>query len=222
MNDKKISFISCVNDFEEYKTALQHIHSLKIPDGHEIETIAIEKAASLTSGYNEAMGKSDAKYRVYLHQDAYILNTNFIYDIITLFEKYPKLGMLGIIGAKTLPNGCLVYSSDIYGGAYHTVKGKGNVELSLGRNVVNDYERVLAIDGVMMITQYNLLWREDLFQGWHFYDASQSLEFVKAGYEVGVVKQESLWCLHDTGIINWDGYEENREIFVRNYREYVT
>ncbi|MCR8856034.1 hypothetical protein CN887_00180 [Bacillus pseudomycoides] len=222
MNDKKISFISCVNNFEEYNTSLRYIHSLKIPDGYEIETIAIENAASLTSGYNRAMGKSDAKYKVYMHQDAYILNTNFIHDIITLFERYSKLGMIGIAGAKTLPNGCMFHSSHIYGGMYTTLKGKGSVDLSLDRSVVNDYESVLAVDGVIMITQYNLLWREDLFQGWHFYDVSQSLEFVKAGYEVGVVRQESPWCLHDTGIINWAGYEESREIFVRNYREYVT
>lgn len=57
MNNKKISFISCVNDFEEYNTALRHIHNLKVPHGYEIETIAIEKAASITSGYNEAMKK---------------------------------------------------------------------------------------------------------------------------------------------------------------------
>lgn len=141
--------------------------------------------------------------------------------MITLFEKYPKLGMLGITGAKSLPNGCMFHSPRIYGGMYHTLKGKGNIELTLARNVVRDYEDVLAIDGVIMITQYDLLWREDLFQGWHFYDVSQSLEFGIAGYGVGVVKQENPWCLHDTGIINWDGYEENRKIFVQNYRPYI-
>ncbi|MGI0534855.1 glycosyltransferase family protein [Bacillus pfraonensis] len=221
MNSKKISFISCVNNFEEYNTALHYIHSLKIPPNYEIETIAIQKASSMTSGYNEAMKKSDAKYKVYLHQDAYILNENFISDVITLFEKYPKLGILGVLGAKTLPNGYIIHSFHIYGIMYHTLKGKGNIELTSARNVINDYEKVLVIDGVIMVTQYDLVWREDLFQGWHFYDASQSLEFIKAGYEVGVVKQESPWCFHDTGIIDWTGYEENRNIFVQNYRDYI-
>ncbi|PEB52880.1 hypothetical protein CON65_14540 [Bacillus pseudomycoides] len=221
MNNNKVSFISCVNNFEEYNTALHYIDTLKVPHGYEIETIAIEKATSLTSGYNEAMKKSDAKYKVYLHQDAYILNGNFISDVITLFEKYPKLGMLGPLGAKNLPNGNMIHSSHIYGIMYHTPKGKGILELGSARKVINDYEKVLAIDGVIMVTQYDLMWREDLFKGWHFYDVSQSLEFVKAGYEVGVVKQERPWCFHDTGIIDWTGYEENRNIFVQNYREYI-
>ena len=108
MNNKKICFISCVNNFEKYNTALLYIHSLKIPEGYAIETIAIEQAVSLTSGYNQGMQQSDAKYKIYLHQDTYILNQHFIYDIISLFDRYPKLGMLGMVGAKTIPEWSLV------------------------------------------------------------------------------------------------------------------
>ncbi|PIE96194.1 glycosyltransferase family protein [Bacillus fungorum] len=221
MDNKLVTFISCVNNFEEYNTALRYIHKLKVPDGYKFETIAIEEATSITSGYNEAMKKSNAKYKVYLHQDAYILNENFISDVITLFEKYPKLGMLGIAGSKTLPNGSLFHSSYIYGMMYHTPVVKGKIELGKARDVKGDYEQVMAIDGVIMVTQYDLLWREDLFQGWHFYDISQSLEFIEAGYKVGVPKQDTPWCLHDTGVIDWTGYEENRTILVENYRRYI-
>ncbi|MEH7456461.1 glycosyltransferase family protein [Bacillus sp. JJ1127] len=221
MSSKKISFISCVNNFEEYNVALRHIDSLKVPYGYKIETVAIENATSLTSGYNEAMKKSDAKYKVYLHQDVYILNEQFIYDVIRLFENYSKLGMIGVIGAKTAPNGLWWASSEIYGSVYDSSKGKGNFELLGLHEAINDYEKVLAIDGLIMITQYDLMWRDDLFQGWHFYDVSQSLEFIKAGYEVGVVKQGSPWCIHDCGSLDFTGYEENRKIVVQNYPEYV-
>ena len=76
-------------------------------------------------------------------------------------------------------------------------------------------------DGLIMVTQYDLPWREDLFQGWHFYDVSQCLEFEKAGYKVGVIKQISPWCLHDCGKVNGTGYEDNRKIFVQHYRDYL-
>ncbi|MGI0534849.1 glycosyltransferase family protein [Bacillus pfraonensis] len=217
MNNKKVCFISCVNNYDEYNTALRYIQSLKIPNGYEIETIAIENAVSLTSGYNEAMKKSDAKYKVYIHQDTYILNKDFLYDIITLFEKKPKLGAAGVLGAKGIPGISGVWPRRLtYGGLYHAPT-KGAMELIWFYNVKNEYERVLAVDGFIMFTQYDLLWREDVFQGWHFYDISQSLEFVKAGYEVGVVKQTRPWCLHDSGIISLEGYEENRNIFLQYY-----
>ena len=210
-----------MNNFEKYNTALQHIHSLKIPEGYEIEIITLEQAAGLTSGYNQEMKRSDAKYKVYLHQDTYILNNNFIHDILSLFNRYPKLGMLGMVGAKTVPNGVWWNSKLVYGAVYYTPKGKKNIGILANRPVNGDYEEVLAIDGLIMVTQYDLPWREDLFQGWHFYDVSQSLEFKKAGYVVGVPKQIRPWCLHATGTMNLTGYEENRIIFVENYKEYL-
>ncbi|KQL19318.1 glycosyltransferase family protein [Cytobacillus solani] len=221
MNKKKICFISCVNNLKQYKTALQYINSLLVPDGYEIETISIKQASSMTSGYNQGMKKSDAKYKVYLHQDTYILNRNFIFDIISIFEKYPKLGMLGVVGAITTPNGLWWKSPKVYGSVYHTFDGEGKIGLLSHLDVKGDYEKVRAIDGLIMITQYDLEWREDLFKGWHFYDVSQSLEFEKAGYDIGVPKQISHWCLHDTRKPNMYGYEENRRILVCHYKEYV-
>lgn len=49
-----------------------------------------------------------------------------------------------------------------------------------------------AIDGLLMAAQYDVEWREDLFRGFHFYDTSQSLEFQKHGYQVGVACQKTL------------------------------
>lgn len=221
VNPKKVAFISCVNNADKYKTALQHIHSLKIPEGYEIDIITIENAKSLTSGYNEGMRKSDAKYKVYLHQDTYILNQQFIYDILSLFEKYPNLGMLGMVGAKTIPNGVWWNSKLVFGAVYYTPKGKKNIGILANRPVIGDYEDVLVIDGLMIITQYDLPWREDLFSGWHFYDVSQSLEFKKAGFAVGVPKQDLPWCIHATGTMNLTGYEENRKVFVEHYGDYL-
>lgn len=221
INPRKIAFISCVNDFKKYEIALQHIHSLKIPQGYEIEIVTVENAKSLPSGYNEGMKKSEAKYKVYLHQDTYILNQQFIYDIISLFEKYPNLGMVGMVGAKTIPNGVWWNSKLVYGAVYYTPKGKKNIGILANRPVAGDYEEVLVIDGLIMITQYDLPWREDLFTGFHFYDVSQSLEFKKAGLVVGVPKQIKPWCLHANGSMNLTGYEENRKVFVDHYRDYL-
>lgn len=58
MNDKKICFISCVNDSIEYSIALKHIKQLEIPEGYEIEIVTIEGAQSMTSGYNQGMKKA--------------------------------------------------------------------------------------------------------------------------------------------------------------------
>ncbi|XEC93658.1 glycosyltransferase family protein [Paenibacillus tarimensis] len=221
MNERKICFITCVADPIQYRKSLSYIYSLSVPEGYEIERIADEQAEGLTAAYNRAMKSSDAKYKVYLHQDVWIMNANFLNDVIKLFQKYPKLGMIGTVGAKTIPaNGIWWESLSRYGKIYDSVTG--GLQLLAFHDIDHDYESVRAIDGLIMMTQFDVCWREDLFSGWHFYDLSQSLEFNKAGYDVGVPKQERPWCIHDCGIVNVrNGYEEAREIFIRNYSEWL-
>lgn len=73
----------------------------------------------------------------------------------------------------------------------------------------------------MMITQYDIKWREDLFKNWDFYDISQSQEFIKAGYKVVVPNQKNPWCIHDDGFFNLKNYYENRKIFQREYKSNI-
>ena len=69
-----------------------------------------------------------------------------------------------------------------------------------------EHIQVEAVDGLLMVTQYDLKWREDIFTGWDFYDASQSQEFLQNGYKVVVPYMETAWCVHDDGILNLKYY----------------
>jgi hypothetical protein len=217
MNDKKISFIYCTNDGLLYEESAAYIRSLTVPDGYDIELISIEGASSMTAGYNEAMRRSDAKYKVYLHQDVFIIHSHFIVDMLSLFRNNANIGMLGVIGAKTIPaSGIWWESGDTVGKIYDSHQGK--MELLSVNEISAGYEPVQVVDGLLMVTQYDLPWREDLFQSWHFYDASQCMEFAKAGYTVAVPKQEKPWCLHDSGIAKTGlPFAVSRKIFCDTY-----
>ena len=76
-----------------------------------------------------------------------------------------------------------------------------------------------ALDGLLMATQYDVPWREDLFTKWDFYDISQSQEFLRAGYKVVVPNQEEPWCIHDDGFFNLKNYYVSRKIFVDEYKK---
>ena len=56
---------------------------------------------------------------------------------------------------------------------------------------------VQAIDGMLMVTKDDVPWREDLFDGWDFYDSSQSFEFTRRGYKIVVPEQKKPWCAHE-------------------------
>lgn len=221
MNEKKISFIFCVNDREAWKTSLRHIEELEVPEGYEIEILGIFDAASMTAGYNEAMGRTDAKYKVYLHQDVHILNRRFIKDALPLFQRHPQIGLIGVIGTAKLPqSGMWWESDDNYGLVYGSHSGKMEL-LSFQQNGESAFQRVAAVDGLLMITQYDLYWREDLFKGWHYYDLSQCMEFRRAGYEIAIPFQAEPWALHDCGVADLTGFEENRLLFVNEYEKEI-
>lgn len=217
MNENKVAFISCVNDEVLYEECLSFIKRLQIPEGVEIEIISIRDAKNMTSAYNQGMKKSDAKYKVYLHQDVYIQNTNFIYDILNIFKSDKNIGLIGMVGAKIIPVSG-IWWDDLYKVGKIYDSHRGFMEL-LNFNEINSlYTEVKGIDGVIMITQYDVLWREKIFDGWHFYDLSQSLEFIKNGFKVVVPKQQTAWCIHDCGYVNTsNGFEEYRIKFLENY-----
>lgn len=217
MQHNKMCFITCLNDEILYDESVRYINSLHVPDDFEVEIIAIRDAKSLTEGYNRAMRMSDAKYKVYLHQDTLIINKSFINDVVSMFTKYPKLGMMGVIGAEKLsPRGTWWTSPERYGKVYESSREGGMMILET-REISGDYQPVEAVDGLILMTQYDLNWRDDLFKGWHMYDISQCMEFIKEGYEIGIPKQESCWCAHDCGPLNLDGYEDQRTIFIQEY-----
>ena len=75
---------------------------------------------------------------------------------------------------------------------------------------------------MLIATQYDIAWREDLFINFDFYDVSQGLEFKKRGFRVVVPYQTKPWIMHDCGFPKLDKYENNRCIFIDNYSEYLT
>lgn len=214
MDAKKICFIMCVNNEQYLQEAMYYINRLRVPEGYTIDVLTVEDATAMTAGYNEAMRASDAKYKVYLHQDVMIIETEFLEYLLRIFEN-PKVGMIGMVGAPELSENGVMWYSDRIGRLYTSnIYFMGD---SILGEVQGDYQSVDVIDGLLMATQYDIPWREDIFQKWDFYDVSQSFEFRKRGYDVVVPKMERPWCIHDDGFMNLENYYEERKKFLKEY-----
>jgi hypothetical protein len=189
---------------------LRYINRLRVPEGYEIEQLSVWEAASMTSGYNEAMKASDAKYKVYLHQDVFLINKDFISDLLAIFED-ETIGMVGMVGSPKMPSDCVMWAGDRIGYTY-SENGVSNMG-----NAVKPYSEVEAVDGLLMATQTDIPWREDLFKGWDFYDVSQSSEFRRKGYKVVVPYTEEPWCLHDDAGLKLENYFKWKDVYQKEY-----
>ena len=216
-NNKKICFVICTNNELYLEEAIHYVYGLCVPEGYEIEILSTADARSMTSGYNEIMNYTDAKYKIYIHQDVMIIDKDILFKLLEIFED-ESIGMIGVVGSPKLPDNGIMWNGDRIGAVYTSNVFCSDMKILGYAN--NDYEEVEAIDGLFMATQYDIPWREDLFKHWDFYDISQSFEFRKAGYKVVVPKIDKPWVIHDDGLsVLKNSYYEDRLLFLKEYQE---
>ena len=215
LNEHKFCFIICTNDELQLQECILYLSLLHIPEGYQTELITITDAGSMTAGYNEGMRTSDAKYKIYLHQDSFIVETLFLDKLLELFQSNEEIGMIGTLGARRLSEDGIIWHSERCGNVYLLDQHEGsNIQV-----LMHNCQEVAALDGVLMATQYDLPWREDLFCGWHFYDISQCMEFRRAGYKIIVPAQAKNWVIHSCGVCSLLHYEEDRRLLLETYPE---
>ena len=216
LDESKICFIACVNDQKLYEESLKYISKLIIPAGMRIDCLSVEDADSMCAGYQQAMMSSDAKYKIYMHQDVFIQDEEFLINIVEHFKSNPECGLLGVVGSEMLWMESVWWYMPKSGAIVD--EGPDGV-LREERLQGAEYSKSVAVaDGLLLATQYDIDWREDLFENWHFYDISQCMEFRRKGYDVQLLGQQKTACIHMCGKgISQNGYQESRISFLREY-----
>lgn len=215
--DKEICFVTCVNNDQIYDECIYYINKLVVPQGYGIKTVKVTGAGSMASGYNSAIRENNADIIVYLHQDVCILNPFFLLEIIRIFEKDPEIGMIGMIGSRVLSPDGIMWNGKRVGNLYSVRPDRLNYAAPTEKSG-SDYEIVEAVDGFLMVSNRKIKWRDDIFDGWDFYDISQCAEYKKRGLKIVVPEQNSPWTSHDDGIINIYDYDKYRRIYLREYK----
>lgn len=217
---EKICFIICATNKIYLDECIYYIQNLNCPKNIEIEIVCIKDAESMCAGYNEGMHYSNAKYKVYLHQDVFIQNPDFIEDVVRIFNKDSAIGMIGMVGGIGMPKNAVTYLAWNVG----CVDTK-EPDVTYRMICAPDQDKDLivdAIDGLIMVTQIDIPWREDLFDNFDFYDVSQSFEMRRAGYKIIVPYQKVPWVIHECNYAKLENYDKNRQVCIREYGEFLT
>lgn len=210
MDENKLAVIIHVTDRNSVNAVRQMILSLDVPRG-------INPAATLVQGnrwhaFNEAMHESDAKYKIYIDDRTVLVNRNILGDLIEIFRADPTIGLIGCSGATVLSTN---------GSSYQSVKRCGKMYLGANRtlfqwsDVDERWREVEAVDGFLLATQYDVDWRDDLFDKNSFGDVAQSLEFRRKGYKCAVARQREPWAWHRAESVSMN--EDCRKNFLSEY-----
>ena len=223
----KIAFIVCVNDQAEYSDCNRYISRLHVPEGWSVEVIPVLNASSMTSGYNQAMRSSDADIKIYIHQDVRCINRYMLDELLEIFESDVEIGMIGVAGAEEMSLNGVWWNYPNEGKYYNLIRDNGLYVHDGSRRLAEEYnavkfQKVNVIDGVFMATKIDIPWREDIIDGWHFYDVSQSMEIQRAGYKVVVYRPYNIpWIIHQESIGKPldDSYRRLRIAFLEEYKQ---
>lgn len=157
MNDHKFAFIICTNDALLLEECLHYIDHLIIPEGYETELFTITDAGCMTQAYNEAMQASDARYKIYMHQDVFILNRYILTDLLSIFTSDPQIGLVGMVGYEGIAADGIMWHTDRTGSIYMRQPQTPYPELSGYRyNIADGYDYVAQIDGFFMASSHDL------------------------------------------------------------------
>lgn len=216
MNQKKIDFIMCCNNLNYFEECIYYINQLTIPEGFTVGVIPIWGAKSMTSGYNNGMKMSEAKYKIYIHQDVFCVEKDMLIDLVDIFQD-ESIGMIGMAGSTFLPeNAAFSLAWNVLN--TYVCNGVSSFQLYQGLEESIKYHKVEAIDGMFMATQYDILWDEQNFDGWHFYDISQSMR-IREKYSI-VVPSEKTYIMHDAGPCSYETWDDYRKIFCELHPEF--
>jgi len=222
-NAQKIAIITCVNDEATYEEARACLASMELPAGFSLEFLPVRGASSMCAGYNEGMRSTDAKYKMYVHQDMMLEKTDLLMTLLPYFEQHPDVGLIGLAGARRWQKDIIWWEDLSRYVCFRQTGGDIEGELPVVAGELDGpWADMAMLDGAFLMTQVDVPWREDLFHGWHFYDISACAEFRRAGYRVAAPRQETPWFTHRTGdkLIDMQ-YHYWRNVFLHEYGEDV-
>ena len=171
---------------DEISQMLKH---LNVPKGFR-PTAHIINDANRWTAHNRVMKVSDAKYKVYIDDRTELLNENMLIDLIELFQSDRSIGMIGCSGSIELSTSGNTYQSVNRCGTLYIGPNKFRFKGDMPKAA---YQEVEVLDGFMLATQYDIDWRDDLFDENSFGDAAQCIEFRRKGYKCVVARQEQPW-----------------------------
>ena len=184
MDQEKILFV--LREPEDHLAeAVAYLRALALPTGMTAEIVNGGETNVAHYG-NKAETASEAKYKVYLAPGSVILQKDLLVRTIETFRKCPDIGILGVLGTEQLPTSGFFQNAAHKIGRALAADGKS----ILGEPVEGEAQVVQSLSGGLLITQYDIPWREDLFLGDVFLAASLCAEMRRAGHQAAVLRTE--------------------------------
>ncbi len=216
----KIAVIFCTNE-EGYASECKcYLEYLELPEGMAGEVLTIREAPGMAAGYNFGMRRTNAKYKIYIHHDTMLIHPKIPEKLVNAFRENEKTGLIGVFGSTVLPESGRWYQAPYEDSVLSLYQDAILNFLYPKKEEKQELREAEGVDGAFLATSVDIPWREDLFDGWHFYDIAACREMKKAGFSAALYADPKPWILHESTLRKdpADLYGKYCEVFLTNYR----
>lgn len=166
--------------------------------GIDYELIVIDNSEnrfSIFSAYNEGLKFAKGDILCFMHEDVSFHSNYWGKGVEEYFEKYTKVGLLGVAGTHYIPQmPAAWWDTEMRSG--HLLQGSlvdGEYKV-IREDLWDDYKSeptvVVSVDGLWMcfkrVVFDHIKWDDKTFGGFHGYDTDISLQVITSGFEVHI------------------------------------
>ena len=191
---KKILFIINKTSDERYKECIEAINALKRPLLYSLKfaSYTVGDVFTTSDAYLALYEKENPDISIIMDDTVLFVNENLLRDIVKIFKTDPLARLIGVKGAKQLPDSGIIDEADsIYGGLYE-MNPQGEVFEKKYNNAQAEFASVEAVSSTMVaIKGYIPIWRGI---GNRYIGEILSVATAIQGYKVVVSRDSNSWC----------------------------
>ena len=156
--------------------------------GEQFEIIRVADARSMSEGYNRGIDASRGDLLVFSHDDAQILQRDFIHR---LKEHLGRFDLIGVAGTTKLvhPSWAFAGPPYVYGQIAQPDAKTGEWDAMIWSNAKRSVGNIQAMDGVLLACYRSVLEKvqfDNAYEGFHLYDVDFTYAAYRAGLRLGV------------------------------------
>lgn len=175
---------------ENYKVCLEHLQSMEIPEGWQVEVRPVE-GGSAAGARSAGMKAVDAPIKAYIEDRLQLRDRSVLRRVIEAFEQDEKIGLVGLMGTNEVP------TSGIAQNSWQHLGERENKAGTIKGEKISQTTDCLAIDGAFMAVRGDTVWHEEKYSDNYFYDTAQTLDMRRKGFRAVLIPQEKAPLLLD-------------------------
>lgn len=201
----------------------EFIEMLEKTSDYPLDIFFVEKnTKGLTEVYENYLDESPNDIIVYIHDDIEFLKNGWGKEIVSLFTKYPKYGVIGVAGTRCFGEDIKMnwwHNKEASRGmVFHGNSEKSWITIFSPYNLKSPITEVVVVDGLFIACERERLaygFDEDL-KGFHFYDIDFCLSnFLSRECKIGVTDRI---CIRHNSVGNINEEWKKNAVYV--YKKY--